>query len=222
MGYRVLVLEDNELLLETYEDFLSIKGCEVTLAKSVKEAFEEAYKAKFDIYLLDVKLPTSSGFEFLKNLRDSGDFTPAIFITSYEQKEKLKEGFEIGGDDYIKKPFDLEELWLRIEAIMHRVKGLEKKQIIIDENFTLDLERKNLLKNGKEVIINLKDFELLELLLENRGRVVTKEMIENRLWSSKETPASGAIRVYVNNLKKVLGKDRISNIRGIGYRFEDN
>lgn len=221
MDYRVLVLEDNELLLETYEDFLRLKNCTVVLANSVEKAYDLAYKGKFDIYLLDVKLPTSSGFEFLKSLRESGDMTPAIFITSYEQKEKLKEGFEIGGDDYIKKPFDLEELWLRMEAIISRVKGYKRDKIKIDEDFYLDIQRKNLVCRGKEIIINLKDFELLALLLEHRGKVVTKEMIEDRLWSGGDTPAGGSIRVYINNLKKIFGKDKISNIRGIGYRFEN-
>lgn len=220
MEYRVLILEDNELLLETYDDFLSLKGCDTVLVESVQKAIEVVYKQKFDIYLLDVKLPNSSGFEFLKSLRDSGDLTPAIFITSYDQKEKLHEGFKIGADDYIKKPFDLEELWLRIEAIISRVKGYRKDMIKIDEDFYLDIKRKNLMRNGEELLINLKDFKLLELLLENRGKVVTKEMIENRLWSPNEVPTGGAIRVYINNLKKIFGKDQITNIRGIGYRFE--
>jgi DNA-binding response OmpR family regulator len=220
LEYRVLVLEDNELLLETYEDFLSLKGCDTVLVDSAQKAMEVVYRQKFDIYLLDVKLPNSSGFEFLKSLRDSGDLTPAIFITSYEQQEKLKEGFRLGADDYIKKPFDLEELWLRIEAILSRVKGYKQDKIKIDEDFYLDIKRKNLMRSGEEVLINLKDFKLLELLLENRGKVVTKEMIENRLWSPNEVPTGGAIRVYINNLKKIFGKEQITNIRGIGYRFE--
>ena len=220
MVYKVLVLEDNELLLETYEDYLSYKNCEVSLAENVEKAYEKCYKDKFDIYLLDVKLPSSSGFEFLKNLRDSGDSTPAIFITSFSDKSSLKEGFLSGADDYIKKPFDLEELWLRIEANIMRSRGHTQKSIKIDENFTLHCDRKNLTCKGKEIIINLKDFELLELFLAHRGKVVTKEMIEEKLWGVSKQSNSGSIRVYVNNLKKIFGKESISNIRSIGYRFE--
>ena len=220
MAYKILVLEDNELLLETYEDYLSYKNCEVSLSSSVESAYEECYKKKFDIYLLDVKLPSSSGFEFLKNLRDSGDSTPAIFITSFSDKLSLKEGFLSGADDYIKKPFDLEELWLRIEANIMRNRGYTQKSIKIDEDFTLHCDRKNLTCKGNEIIINLKDFELLELFLAHRGKVVTTEMIEEKLWGVSEQSNSGSIRVYVNNLKKIFGKESISNIRSIGYRFE--
>jgi len=220
MAYKVLVLEDNELLLETYEDYLSYKDCEVSLSSSVVNAYEKCYKDKFDIYLLDVKLPTSSGFEFLKNLRDSGDNTPAIFITSFSDKLSLKEGFLSGADDYIKKPFDLEELWLRIEANILRSRGYTQKSVKIDENFTLHCDRKNLTCKGKEIAINLKDFELLELFLAHRGKVVTQEMIEEKLWAVSKQSNSGSIRVYVNNLKKIFGKESISNIRSIGYRFE--
>lgn len=218
--YKVLVLEDNELLLETYEDFLTHHNCIVSLAKSSEEAYEKCYNSKFDIYLLDIKLPTSSGFEFLTTLRTSGDFTPAIFITSSSDKSTLLEGFKLGADDYIKKPFDLEELWMRIEAVIKRGKIKGENFIKINEHFSLNIQRKNLTCKGEEIIINLKDFELLHLLLINRGRVVTKEMIEDRLWNTQEHPNSGSIRVYINNLKKILGKDSISNIRSIGYRFE--
>lgn len=218
--YKVLVLEDNELLLETYEDFLTHHNCKVSLAQSIEAAYEKCFKNRFDIYLLDVKLPTSSGFEFLKSLRSSGDLTPAIFITSFVEKQSILQGFEIGADDYIKKPFDLEELWFRIEAIISRSKGLREKTIQINEEFTLNIQRKNLTCKGVEVTINLKDFELLHLLLMNRGRVVTKEMIEEKLWNVSQNTNSGSIRVYVNNLKKILGKNSITNIRSIGYRLE--
>ena len=220
MEYKVLVLEDNELLLETYEDFLSLHNCYVSLANSVEVAYELCYKNRYDIYLLDVKLPTSSGFEFLKLLRDSGDNTPAIFITSYNDKESLKEGFISGADDYIKKPFDLDELWFRIVANISRTRGNNDKVIYINDDFTLNIDRKNLTCKGREVVINLKDFELLHILLINRAQVVTKEMIEDKLWGTSGQANSGSIRVYVNNLKKILGKESISNIRGIGYRLE--
>lgn len=220
MGYKVLVLEDNELLLETYEDFLSVHNCRVSLASSVEAAYELCFKQSFDIYLLDVKLPTSSGFEFLKLLRDSGDTTPAIFITSFSDKESLKEGFISGADDYIKKPFDLEELWFRIKANIGRNRGNNDKVMYINDDFTLNIDRKNLTYKGQEIVINLKDFELLHLLLANRSQVVTKEMIEDKLWGTSEKANSGSIRVYVNNLKKILGKESITNIRSIGYRLE--
>lgn len=220
MSYKILILEDNELLLETLEDFLVIKTCDVSMAQNVEQAYELCFHNKFDIYLLDVKLPTSSGFEFLKTLREAGDFTPAIFITSLWDKQSLADGFMSGADDYIKKPFDLDELWLRIKAVISRGKDLKEKIIIIDDIYSLHVSRKNVTCKGIDVIINLKDFELLYLLLQNRGKVVTGEMIECTLWNTQENSNAGSVRVYVNNLKKIFGKNSISNIRGIGYRFE--
>jgi len=220
MPYKVLVLEDNKLLLETLEDFLSSKGCSVSLSASVEDAYELCFKDRFDVYLLDVRLPTSSGFEFLEKLRESGDKTPAIFVTSLADKDSLSEGFLRGADDYIKKPFDLDELWFRMQAVIARYKGLDDKVLVIDSEYSLNIDRKNLTCKGKEVLINHKDFELLHLFLLNRGQVITKEMIEERLWNTNENSNDGSIRVYVNNLKKIFGKDSILNIRGIGYRFE--
>lgn len=220
MSYKILILEDNELLLETLEDFLVINACDVCMAKNVEQAYEQCFHNNFDIYLLDVKLPTSSGFEFLKTLRDSGNTTPAIFITSLADKQSLADGFMSGADDYIKKPFDLDELWLRIKAVISRGKILKEEVIIINDIYSLHVSRKNVTCEGVDIIINLKDFELLQLLLLSRGKVVTKEMIEQTLWSTQENANAGSIRVYVNNLKKIFGKNSISNIRGIGYRFE--
>lgn len=222
MSIKTLVLEDNILLLETLEDFLSEKSCDVFLAKNTKEAMDLCFQKKFDIYLLDVKLPDGNGFNFLEELRTSGDDTPSIFITSLEDLQSVKEGFLKGADDYIKKPFDLEELWLRMNAILLRNKHIQEEYIAINEDYTLNIKRKNLIKNGKELILNLKDFELLHLLLLHRGKVVTKEMIEEKLWTHSEFSNEGSIRVYINNLKKIFGKDAITNIRGIGYRFEES
>lgn len=220
MSYKILILEDNTLLLQTLEDFLSGHGYECTLVKSGKAALKQCYEHKFDLYLLDVKVPDMNGFDFLKELRSAGDRTPAIFVTSLNDQESLAKGFMLGGDDYIKKPFDLEEVLLRIKALLARAKGIVDDWLSIDEAYKLNLARKRLFCNKEELDINLKDFELLYLLVKERGNVVTKEMIHERLWSSSEEINEGSIRVYINNLKKIFGKEVIVNIRGIGYRFE--
>jgi len=220
MSYKILILEDNTLLLQTLEDFLGGHGYECTLVKSGKAGLKQCYEHKFDLYLLDVKVPDMNGFDFLKELRASGDYTPAIFVTSLNDQESLTKGFMLGGDDYIKKPFDLDEMLLRIKAILARSKGIVDDWLVIDESYKLNLARKRLFVNHQELDLNLKDFELLYLLVKERGHVVTKEMIHERLWSSSEEINEGSIRVYINNLKKIFGKESILNIRGIGYRFE--
>ena len=220
MSYNLLILEDNRLLSETLEDFLSEYGFACTLAYNGQDALKICYEERFDLYLLDVNVPYISGFEFLKELRKAGDKTPAIFVTSYNDKTSVLEGFNLGGDDYIKKPFDLDELLMRIKAVIARTKGDEESIIPINADYALNTERKRLLYRNAELDVHLKDFELLTLLVQNRGKVVTKEMIYDVLWSSSEEINEGSIRVYINNLKKIFGKESISNIRGIGYRFE--
>ncbi len=215
---RVLVLEDNELLLETLEDFLENEGYEIDLAKDGEEALRLSYKNSYNLYLLDIKVPLIDGIEFLKELREYGDETPAIFITSSTDKESIAKGYEAGCDEYIKKPFDLDELLMRIKAVLKRVEPQET--IKIDESYSYNIKRKRLLKDDQEVKINLKDLQLLELLLKNRGEVVTKEMIKDELWRNEDVVSGGALRVYINNLKKIFGKEAIENIRGLGYRFK--
>lgn len=214
---RVLILEDNELLLETLEDFLENEGFEIDLAKDGEEALRLIYNNSYSLYLLDIKVPLVNGIELLKELREYGDETPAIFITSSTDKESITNGYKVGCDEYIKKPFDLDELLMRIKAVLKRVEPQES--IKIDENYSYNIKRKRLFKGNQEVKINLKDLQLLELLLKNRGEVVTKEMIKDELWRNEDVVSSGALRVYINNLKKIFGKDAIENIRGLGYRF---
>ena len=218
MSAKILVLEDNELLLETLDEFLSDSGYSVRLAKSGKDAIDLTYHEDFDLFLLDVKVPDINGFEFLKQMRDTGSKTPAIFLTSLRDKESLAQGFELGGDDYIKKPFDLDELLFRIKAVLSR-KIDDEDEVKIFGNFYINRKRKRVLDMGVELDINPKDYKLLELLIENRGKVVTTEMIVEKLWRN-DLANIGSIRVYITNLKKIFGKDSISNIRGVGYRFE--
>ncbi len=218
MSYKILLLEDDELFCETLCDFLQEEDFFVKSVSNGQEALEEVYKNSFDLFLLDVKVPKINGFDFLKLLRDSGDETPAIFITSLTSIESLSKGFLVGGDDYLKKPFELEELLVRINALLKKRK--KEELFRIDDTFTLDIKRKQLYKNGEVLDLHLKDIQLLTLLVQNRGKVVTKDMILQTLWPPGEEPSFGAIRVYVNNLKKIFSKERIKNIRGIGYKFE--
>lgn len=216
--YKILSVEDDLLLLETIEDFLCT-DYQVECARSAKEALALCYKENFDLYLWDINLPDTNGIQCLKMLRESGDKTPAIFLTSATNSQSVESGFLAGGDDYIKKPFNLEELSLRIKAVLRR-SGLDD-MVSIDEHFTLNPARKILLKDGEEMHINPKDFKLLLLLVQHRGKIVTKDMIVSSLWCRSETINESSIRVYVNNLKKIFGKNSISNIRGVGYRFHD-
>lgn len=213
---KILLVEDDRVFLETIEDFLLEEDFEIDTALDGEIALELTYKNRYDLYLLDINMPFLNGLDFLKSLRDTGDLTPAIFVTSANDKESLTNGFKIGCDDFIKKPFDLDELLFRINAILKRV---SRADIVEFDNFKFDLQNYKLTKGEKEFELSLKESSLLSLFVENREQVVTKDMIIDRLWSSSQSYSEGSIRVYINNLKKLLGKERIKNLRGVGYKF---
>ncbi|WP_456382111.1 response regulator transcription factor [Hydrogenimonas sp.] len=217
MPNRLLLLEDDRLFGETLVDFLEGEGYEVVHFLSARPAIDEVYENDgFDLYLLDVNVPDLNGFDLLKQLRESGDSTPAIYITSARDKEALAKGFHSGADDYMKKPIDLDELLLRIEAQLRRRQQGEKTKV---GEYLFDMQRLVLYKGGEPVQIPKKLAELLSLLLRNRGEVVGTEEILHELYGD-ESPGTGVLRVYINKLKQLFGKESIRNIRGVGYCFD--
>ena len=212
---KILLLEDDKLFNETIEDFLEEEGFKVETVLDPYSAMELTYESKFDLYLFDVNLPYESGFSLLKQLREAGDKTPTIFLTSRNDKVSLTEGFDVGADDYMKKPIDLDELLLRIRALLRR--QLRDEKIELGE-YVVDTQAKELHHNGEVIKVGAKAFELLMLLLKAKGEVVTMQSIEEELWSSSEEVSLGAVRVYITALKKYFSN--IENIRGVGYRLK--
>ncbi|KAB7887312.1 response regulator transcription factor [Poseidonibacter ostreae] len=217
--FNILVLEDDELFASTLEDFLSEEGFAVDLAFNGEECLDLNYEKKYDLYIFDINVPKINGLDLLKQLRNAGDETPSIFLTSYKDKDTLHEGFLNGCDDYLKKPVDLDELILRIKALLKR----NKKQfeiVSLSPTLSFNPETKRVLEKGIDLNLSVKITDLLELFIENRGSIVTKEMIISKLWNMDEEYSEGSIRVYINHIKKLLGKESILNVKGIGYKVE--
>ena len=212
---RILVLEDDKLFNETLEDFLEEEEHTLHCALDPYTALDLTYEHLFDLYLFDVNLPYENGFELLEKLRQSGDDTPCIFITSREDKASLKEGFEKGGDDYIYKPVDLDELSLRIQALLRRQ---IRSQVVEIDRYQFDISTKTLYQDEKPLDLSIKGGELLLVLLEGKGRVVPLDQIKERLWSSSEEASDGSLRVYITQLKKYF-PTQIQNVRGVGYQM---
>ena len=212
---KVLLLEDDELLSETIEELLEDKY-EVVRVKNGLEALDAHFRDVFDLYILDINVPKLDGKEFLRYLREKGDDIPAIFITSYTDKETLKEAYEVGADDYIKKPFDIDELLYRIEAILHRYNNTEDL-IHLTDDCVYDTKQRAIIRNGEKIILPIKTLKLLELLIKNRGKCTTIDEIINHLWHPSEEPSIGSIRIYINRIRKLIGKEKITNIKGEGY-----
>jgi len=215
MSVKILLLEDDKLFNETLQDFLEEEGFSLDTALDPYSALELTYERNYDLYLFDVNLPYESGFDLLKKLRQSGDVTPTIFLTSRDDKASLTQGFETGADDYMKKPIDLDELLLRIQALLRR--QVRKERMIIGE-YSLDMVGKALFSNNEELDVTKKAVELLVLLVQADGEVVSSDMIKNRLWAAGQNASDGSLRVYITQLKKYF-PDAIVNVRGVGYRW---
>ena len=216
MSGTILLLEDDLLLGESIQDFLEEEGFDVALCRNGQEALDLSFEQQFDLYLLDINVPLVNGLDLLKDLRGADDKTPAIYMTSHQERSVMMEGFESGADDYLKKPVDLDELLVRIAALLRRTKGDETQSV---GGLCLDETHKSITFEGRTLDLTVKEYSLLALMIRHAGKVVTKEMIMDELWSASENISDGAVRVYINRLKSELGAEMIENVRGVGYRL---
>ncbi len=215
---KILLLEDDMMLQEIIAEYLEEEGYEVLCFENGLEAAERAYEEDFDILLLDVMVEGQSGFEALREVRQSGKDTPAIFISARNTLKDLEVGFKSGCDDYLRKPFELSELLLRIEA---QLKHRHKQQIFDFENgYSFDSSSGILSFKGKVQQLPSKERELLNILLESQGKFVPLESIYAHLWGD-ENPSEGALRVYIKHLRQIVGKDRILTRRAEGYCIQN-
>ncbi len=220
MKTRLLLLEDDLTLSETVVDYFEEQGFEVTAVYDGDEANDVIYEEKFDLFLLDVNVPSLNGFELLKGVRDQGNTTPAIFITSLNSMNSLEEGFECGCDDYIRKPFELKELLIRVQTIIKREFSNRKETIInLSESVTFDTNTNEIKKDGEIVALNFKELKLLKFFLQNQDELLVHERIFDFVWDYDEEPSDNSLRTYIKNLRKVLGKDKIVSLKKLGYRF---
>ena len=217
---RILFVEDDQLFRESVAEFLEDEGFFVEEAASFEEALEASFKTVFDLYLLDINLGRKNGVELLKELRGFDEAKPILMLTSRNCPKTASECFETGCDDYIRKPCDPTELLARVKSKLRDSFGNKKSRLKLPGGVEFDLDKKNLKIDGKEIDLSPKELELLTLLLKNRNQTVSIELIEKELWPAAKEPSYASIRVYVNSLKKLLGKEIISNIKGVGYRLE--
>jgi len=215
---KILLLEDEYSLRISIAEFLSDIGYEVDGFMDGLEAYDAVYERSYDLLLLDVNVPSLSGFELLKKLREDDVGTPAIFLTSMTEMDNLKEGYKRGCCDYIRKPFDLEELELRIDQALASHLQNESSLIELAEDLMYDLKKSKLLYKNEEIVLRKTEKELLEVLIKNKNSIVSTQMFQDEVWGEYVEPAT--IRVQLNNLKKKLPEDLIQNRRGLGYIIE--
>ena len=217
---QILLVEDDETLSELISEYLSEQGYDVTVCADAKAALDTAYERNFDILILDVKLPKGDGFSLLRELRRLGDDTPAIFTTSLNALQDLEIGYKSGCDDYLKKPYELKELLLRIQILLKRkFSHVNDEFIELNDGYKFYPSSKTLRQNGQIVNLSNKESDLLALFLENKNALLSKETIFEKIWNYGEEPSELSLRVYVKNLRRILGKDAIINRRGDGYIY---
>ncbi len=212
---KILLLEDDDVLSETLIELLESEGFEVVHVSDGEMALDATFVKRFDLLLLDVNVPFLNGFELLKSLRESGDMTPAIFITALTDVASLSEGFEIGADDYIKKPFDFDELLIRIKALLKKQYHTYANEITVDE-FRFVIEKDELYNGSTFVPLPPYELHITRLLFQNLNKTLSKEILLDTLNEGKEM-SEGALRVHINRLRKI-GLPIIT-IKGIGYRL---
>jgi len=216
----LLVLEDDATLNETITEYLEEQGYKVESVYDGHEAQERLYESSYDLLLLDVNIPNLNGFDVLKSARQQGVKSPAIYITSLDSVEDLEKGFESGCDDYIRKPFALKELLIRVETLLKRNFYHEERTFIeIDEGVQYDTKNSMLLLDNTPCQLGVKESKLLKLFLQSPEAVLSHERIFETLWGYDEEPSDASLRTYIKNLRKLIGKERIVSVKKQGYRY---
>lgn len=220
----LLIVEDEDSIRELVSTALRFKGFEVRSVASGRDALAEARNASFNLLVLDVNLPDVDGFEICRKLRADGNDVPVVFLTARDDPSDLRAGFTRGGDDYITKPFSLEELVLRIEAVLRRTQGQtgERSRLVVGD-LTLDNDSYRVWRGGEEISLSPTEFRLLRYLMLNRDRVVSRNQILDHVWDYEFAGDPSAVETYISYLRRKLG-DRngqvIRTVRGFGYSIQ--
>jgi len=212
---RILLLEDDEILSETLCELLESQGYDVSAVGNGNSVLDITQTHSFELMLFDVNVPDFNGFELLDMLRKSGNQTPCIFLTSLNDIASLSKGFEVGADDYLKKPFDFDELLVRIGAILRKSFSAEKN-IVEYKNLTYKISTNELFEGERLLLLAPQEQKLLALFFKRQGETITKEEFLYELDNDSES-SEGALRVYITKLRKI-GLE-IQTIKGTGYRL---
>ncbi|MGG0411004.1 response regulator transcription factor [Peribacillus simplex] len=220
---KVLVVEDNVSLLESIRQILTDEY-EVDTADNGEDGLFMAQQSIYDIIILDVMLPGIDGFEIVRKIREAKIDTSVLFLTAKDALEDRVRGLEMGGDDYLVKPFQAPELKARIRALLRRSGIISLEQHVKYRDIELLEKEKDIMVDGKVIKMTLKQFELLEYLIQNNGKILTREQIFDRIWGFDSDTTIAIVEVFIHHLRKKLEpfnyhKD-IQTVRGIGYMLK--
>ena len=223
---RILIIDDDADLSMIITDMLESKGFEVRCALTSEQGFDMLSQSSCDLILLDINLPDSSGFEVCRQLREVSN-VPVIFASARTSETDRITGFDIGGDDYLPKPYSMKELLSRINALMRRTYGSsEKERIVSFGSITVNITARSVTRDGKPVSLSLREFDLLAYLCEHKNEAVTKEKLINEVWGAFSMVEPSTLTVHIRWLREKLESDpakpvHIKTVWGVGYILED-
>ncbi len=221
---NILLCEDDENLGMLLREYLQTKGYDCDLAPDGEAGYNAFKKEKFDLCVLDVMMPKKDGFELAQDIREMDKEVPIIFLTAKSMKEDILQGFKIGADDYISKPFSMEELLYRIESILRRIRGNKSKNKVKYQigKFLFDSQKQTLESDGQSKNLTTKESELLKLLAANANSILERNFTLKTIWVDDNYFNARSMDVYITKLRKLLKDDpdvAIINIHGKGYKL---
>ena len=219
---EILVVDDESGVRELVGEVLELEGYEVTIASDGLDALSHIRKQKFDLYILDINMPKIDGLVLLEKVRAGGDSTPALLLSARREKEDIHKGFRIGADDYVTKPFSIEELALRVEAILRRTQTDQTTNILRCGPVSIDLDQ-HLVRHEDEIVeLSPTEYNLLQYLVERKNKVVRKDALLNAVWGIDFENNSTVVETYISYLRKKLhhnGFEGIKTVRGVGFQI---
>lgn len=214
---KILLVEDNKSIIKGLEYAFAQNGYSCEYCLSLDEAVRKA-PFNYDAAVLDIMLPDGNGFDLFKKIRRYSDL-PVIFLTAVDDDDSVVNGLELGADDYITKPFSTRELIARIKRVANKN---SKKNIITVSGVTLDLDKSAVFENGKQLELTALEYKLLSLLMQNVGKVVTRELIFEKIWDvSGNFVNDNTLTVYIKRIRKKLDADIIKTVKGLGYQVAE-
>lgn len=221
---KILIVEDDKILAKTIEQVLSEKY-DVDKAYDGEEGVLFAKQGIYDAIILDIMMPVMDGYEVLREIRKDKIFTPVLMLTAKDSISDKVKGLNIGADDYLTKPFNREELIARVDAIIRRTTGNYTENTIEFKGMSIDLSNRKITVDGQEIILQGKQFDMLEYLINSKNTIITKEQIFDKIWGFDSDTTTNVIEVYASGLRKELkkcGYDKyLKTIRGVGYIWSD-
>jgi two-component system response regulator QseB len=216
---RILIVEDDLTLGKLIRIALENQRYIVDWVIDDSEFFSAIKSTHYEIIILDINLPDKSGIEILQIMRSLKNYTPVLILTALNSAMQKVNGLDAGADDYLTKPFDLNELLARIRSLTRRSKSVIAENILTLRNLELDSSKHQVFLDKKIIELSVKDFSILKLLLENCGKVISKNRLENLLYNWDESIESNTIEVHIHNIRKKIGHDFIKTIRSVGYQI---